>query len=253
MGMVEVSHEALIRHWKRLKIWLEEEREGKRIHDQLRTVAQEWERNGCNKDYLYKGSVLTTVLDWQEVTQCALNSSEESFLQQCIQQKNKSAIMKYSYIAVLLLLIVANLSLIIIQQGNRREIHNAQQLLQRKTAKEKKELEKIKNEISQEHEKTALLKKNLEKERMAIQEDRNRLKESERIIADKKNEISQKHAIVALLGRDLARVSLSLPRRPVKESERSTEKMSMFRRLCSLFCVCPTSSKPTSQPTSKTK
>ena len=29
---VEIAHEALIRHWRRLREWLEEDREGRRTH-----------------------------------------------------------------------------------------------------------------------------------------------------------------------------------------------------------------------------
>ncbi len=40
---VEVAHEALIREWPRLRGWLEENREGLRLHRQLTEAAQEWD------------------------------------------------------------------------------------------------------------------------------------------------------------------------------------------------------------------
>ena len=38
----EVAHEALIREWPTLRGWLEDNREGLRLHRQLTEAAQEW-------------------------------------------------------------------------------------------------------------------------------------------------------------------------------------------------------------------
>ena len=38
----EVAHEALLREWPRLRSWLEEDREGRRVHRALSNAAQEW-------------------------------------------------------------------------------------------------------------------------------------------------------------------------------------------------------------------
>ena len=42
---VEVTHEALIRSWPRLRGWLTEDRERLRLHRQLTRAAQEWMRS----------------------------------------------------------------------------------------------------------------------------------------------------------------------------------------------------------------
>ena len=44
-GSVEVSHEALIRHWDRLRAWVDEDRESLRVLRFLRIVRAEWLRN----------------------------------------------------------------------------------------------------------------------------------------------------------------------------------------------------------------
>ena len=49
---VEVAHEALIREWPTLRGWLEDNREGLRLHRQLTEAAQEWEAlMDCHRQY----------------------------------------------------------------------------------------------------------------------------------------------------------------------------------------------------------
>ena len=45
-GTVEVAHEALLREWPRLRGWIEEDREGLRIHRGVTAAAEEWRRLG---------------------------------------------------------------------------------------------------------------------------------------------------------------------------------------------------------------
>src|SRR6185436_1950226 len=45
-GAVELAHEALLREWPRLRGWLEEDAEGRRLRRHLTTAATEWEASG---------------------------------------------------------------------------------------------------------------------------------------------------------------------------------------------------------------
>ncbi len=51
----EVAHEALIREWPTLRGWLEEDREGLRLHRHLTEAAQEWDDLGRDPGGLYRG------------------------------------------------------------------------------------------------------------------------------------------------------------------------------------------------------
>ena len=44
---VEVAHEALLREWPRLRGWLEEDAEGRRLHRRLADAAREWDEAGA--------------------------------------------------------------------------------------------------------------------------------------------------------------------------------------------------------------
>ena len=54
-GEVEVAHEALLREWPRLRGWLEDDAEGRRLHRHLRAAARDWEAGGRDPGELYRG------------------------------------------------------------------------------------------------------------------------------------------------------------------------------------------------------
>jgi WD40 repeat protein len=79
-GTVEVAHEALIREWPALRGWLEEDREGLRIHRHLTEAAGEWERLGREPGELYRGARLAAAAEWAVSNGGALNPLEREFL-----------------------------------------------------------------------------------------------------------------------------------------------------------------------------
>jgi hypothetical protein len=56
-GTVEVAHEALLRGWPRLRGWLEEDREGRRLHTHLAAAAREWAERDRDPAELYRECV----------------------------------------------------------------------------------------------------------------------------------------------------------------------------------------------------
>jgi WD40 repeat protein len=79
-GTVEVAHEALIREWPRLRGWLEEDREGLRIHRHLTDAAGEWQRLGREPGELYRGARLAAAGEWAQEQGEVLNPLEREFL-----------------------------------------------------------------------------------------------------------------------------------------------------------------------------
>ena len=48
-GSAEVAHEALLREWPRLRGWLEEDVEGRRLHRRVTDAAHDWEGGGATR------------------------------------------------------------------------------------------------------------------------------------------------------------------------------------------------------------
>ena len=79
-GAVEVAHEALLREWPRLREWLEEDAEGRRLHQHLIHAARDWEDADRDPGELYRGARLASALDWNAGHEGDLNELERQFL-----------------------------------------------------------------------------------------------------------------------------------------------------------------------------
>ena len=79
-GTVEVAHEALLSEWPRLREWLEEDAEGRRLHQHLIHAARDWASAGRDPGELYRGARLASTLDWATGHERDLNELERAFL-----------------------------------------------------------------------------------------------------------------------------------------------------------------------------
>jgi WD40 repeat protein len=77
---VEVAHEALLREWPRLRRWLEEDREGRRLHRQLAQAAIVWDADLRDEADLYRGVRLHAVRDWLATHPDDPNALEQQFI-----------------------------------------------------------------------------------------------------------------------------------------------------------------------------
>lgn len=79
---VEITHDALILAWPRLRDWIDADRLGQRQHRQLIAAAQTWQESEQDPTVLYRGTRLTDTLAWAGELSHArwLNQSEREFL-----------------------------------------------------------------------------------------------------------------------------------------------------------------------------
>ena len=80
-GTVEVAHEALLQEWPRLRGWLDEDTEGRRLHHRLRGAAAAWEADARDPAGLYRGARLVAALDWAADHGDELDATEHVFLE----------------------------------------------------------------------------------------------------------------------------------------------------------------------------
>lgn len=79
-GAVEVAHEALLREWPRLRGWLAEDAQGRRVHRALREAARAWDQDARDPGGLYRGARLAAALDWAADHEPELEPVERAFL-----------------------------------------------------------------------------------------------------------------------------------------------------------------------------
>ena len=86
---VEVAHEALIREWPRLRGWLDDDRDGLRLHRHLGVSAEAWETSGRDEGELYRGGRLEAAEAWAKEHGEDLNEAESAFLEASIEQRRQ--------------------------------------------------------------------------------------------------------------------------------------------------------------------
>ena len=89
---VEVAHEALLREWPRLRSWLEEDAEGRRLHQHLIHAARDWQAADRDLGELYRGARLASALDWIAGREGDLNQLEREFLDHSSAEAEREAV-----------------------------------------------------------------------------------------------------------------------------------------------------------------
>ena len=135
-GSVEVAHEALLREWPRLREWIEEDAEGRRLRRHITQAATEWDAAGRDQGELYRGARLAAALDWTADHALDLNELEREFVtesREVSEQETKRARRTnrrlralLAGVAVLLAAAVAGGIFAVVQRGEARDAETAQ-------------------------------------------------------------------------------------------------------------------------------
>ncbi len=87
--LVEVAHEALIREWVQLRVWLDESRSDVRMERLLAIAVDDWHRHECEEGYLMQGAKLAQFEAWRVTTDLALTAAEREFLDAGITERDR--------------------------------------------------------------------------------------------------------------------------------------------------------------------
>ncbi len=92
IAVVDVAHEALIRHWLLLRKWIEESRDILRQKRKIEAAAIEWRDRGKVKDYLLQGKRLTEakVFQKEQVENLSLSNQAQEFIRASSRQKRNT-------------------------------------------------------------------------------------------------------------------------------------------------------------------
>ncbi|MBD2605716.1 pentapeptide repeat-containing protein [Scytonema hofmannii FACHB-248] len=88
VAVVDVAHEALIRHWSLLRKWLDENRDKLRQKRKIEAAAEEWREKRKAKDYLLQGKPLQDAKAFQKQQNgnLALSNLAEEFISKSLKQ-----------------------------------------------------------------------------------------------------------------------------------------------------------------------
>ncbi len=78
---VMVAHESLIRHWPRLRGWVDADREGLLVHRRFGDAAREWDALNREPSALYRGARLASAEEWAAEHPDEVSRLEREFLE----------------------------------------------------------------------------------------------------------------------------------------------------------------------------
>jgi len=130
-GSVEVAHEALLREWPRLREWIEEDSQGRRLRRHITEASRGWEEAGRDRSELYRGARLAAALDWAADHALDLNELEREFVSESrdaseqetkrVRRTNRRLRGLLVGVAVLLAAAVAGGIFAVVQRGEARD------------------------------------------------------------------------------------------------------------------------------------
>jgi WD40 repeat protein/energy-coupling factor transporter ATP-binding protein EcfA2 len=90
IAVVDIAHEALIRHWSRLRDLVDKNREAIKTERKIQAAAEEWKKQGKSTDYLFKGSQLAQADEFQDnADTVTLSPLAEEFIQASQQERDR--------------------------------------------------------------------------------------------------------------------------------------------------------------------
>jgi WD40 repeat protein len=107
--VVDVTHEALIRGWPRLRAWINEDREALRQHRRLADATAEWQASGRLSGLLYTAPRLAT---WEGRDLAALNDAERRFLHESRAREDRELAARRRRLRIGLISLLAALAVI---------------------------------------------------------------------------------------------------------------------------------------------
>lgn len=122
---LEISHEALIRGWPRLRGWLSTDRDGLRLHRQLTEATDTWESLDRDRTALYRGVRLDLTKAWADTGRAVLTEREQRFLDTSVRacaveelnrRKRARRLRQLVTLAVVLALLAVSAAVVAVQQ-----------------------------------------------------------------------------------------------------------------------------------------
>lgn len=88
-AFAEVSHEALIRHWGKLREWIADNRDALRTQHQISKGAKDWADGGRDVAWLLTGSRLAVAQEWLKGNAGRASVLEAEFIEASIQERDR--------------------------------------------------------------------------------------------------------------------------------------------------------------------
>ncbi|MFJ7203936.1 helix-turn-helix domain-containing protein [Streptomyces sp. NPDC098789] len=135
---VEITHEALLHAWPRLREWTERDRASLRMRQQLSEAGAEWAAGGRDPSLLYRGTRLAGVREWLDraADRSGLGPEEQEFVDACEAEEDRRerAVLRQSRVRRAMVVTLAGLLAVALTAGALALQQRSQAVDQRRTA-----------------------------------------------------------------------------------------------------------------------
>ena len=97
----QITHEALLTAWPRLRTWLDEDRAGDLVRQGIEDAAAEWERAPRDTSLLHRGARLETAVAWASTRSGELTQTAQGFLDASRQLARRAILIRRFTTAIL--------------------------------------------------------------------------------------------------------------------------------------------------------
>lgn len=104
---VEITHEALLHAWPRLREWIRDDRAGNRLRQHLEDTADAWKRDRHDNGQLWRGSRLATATAWVSTHPSQLSKAGHAFLAASGRARRRTRLVRRTAITLLMALTIA--------------------------------------------------------------------------------------------------------------------------------------------------
>ncbi|MFE2376854.1 hypothetical protein [Streptomyces sp. NPDC059398] len=105
--IVEITHEALLHSWPRLRDWIETDRADRLTRQSLEESALTWDHDHRDASLLYRGSRLEVARVWAASSPGVLSGTAQAFLAACTRARRRTTRLRTALVAVLAVLVLA--------------------------------------------------------------------------------------------------------------------------------------------------
>lgn len=122
---IQISHDALLQAWPRLRQWISGDRAGNLLSQELEDAANAWERSGRDDSALFRGSRLDAASNWagQRFDRHHVSQAARAFLRESRRQQARASRIRRAAVAGLavIALVAAGTALFAFQQRSSAE------------------------------------------------------------------------------------------------------------------------------------
>jgi len=107
-GTVWITHDALLSAWPRLSLWVNEDRAGSLIRQEVEAAASAWDRSGRDTGALYRGGRLELARSWEQgaAARSGVDAVTDQFIDASTRSQRRAGRLRRTGVATLAVLLV---------------------------------------------------------------------------------------------------------------------------------------------------